>query len=60
MNFFQQTFLSMVERFCIFKEVHLFSVDIDRALTFGYDSHQYFMQLIPKFGKYLQCSLLIT
>ena len=39
------------------KEVHIFSVNIDRALTFGYDLHEHFMQLIPKFGKYLQYSL---
>ena len=34
------------------KEVHLFSVNIDRALIFRYNLHEYFMQLIPKFGQY--------
>ena len=31
-----------------------------RALIFGYDLHEYFMQPILKFGQYLQHNLFIT
>ena len=43
-----------------FKDVRSLRVDIDRALIFGYDLHKHFMQLILKFGQYLQHSLFIT
>ena len=42
------------------KDVRLLCVNIDRALIFGYDFHEHFMQLILKFGQYLQHSLFIT
>ena len=42
------------------KDVRLLRVNIDRALIFGYDLHEYFMQLILKFGQYSQHSLFIT
>ena len=43
-----------------FKDVRSLRVNIDRALIFGYDLHEHFMQLILKFGQYLQHSLFIT
>ena len=42
------------------KDVRVLCVNIDRALIFGYDLHEHFMQLIQKFGRYLQHSLFIT
>ena len=42
------------------KDVRLLRVNIDRALIFGYNLHEHFMQLILKFGQYLQHSLFIT
>ena len=39
------------------KDVRLLRVNIDRALIFGYDLHKNFMQLILKFGQYLQHNL---
>ena len=42
------------------KDVRSLRVNIDRALIFGYDLHEHFMQLILKFGQYLQHSLFIT
>ena len=36
-----------------FKDVRSLRVNIDRALIFGYDLHEHFMQLILKFGQYL-------
>ena len=42
------------------KDVRLLCVNIDRALIFGYDLHEHFMQLILKFGQYLQHSLFVT
>ena len=43
-----------------FKDVRSLRVNIDRALIFRYDLHEHFMQLILKFGQYLQHSLFIT
>ena len=43
-----------------FKDVRSLRVNIDRALIFGYDLHEHFMQLILKFGQYLQHSLFTT
>ena len=42
------------------KDIPSLRVNIDRALIFGYDLHEPFMQLILKFGQYLQHSLFIT
>ena len=42
------------------KDVRSLLVNIDRALIFGYDLHEHFMQLTLKFGQYLQHSLFIT
>ena len=42
------------------KDVRSLRMNIDRALIFGYDLHEHFMQLILKFGQYLQHSLFIT
>ena len=42
------------------KDVRSLRVNIDRALIFGYDLHEHFMQQILKFGQYLQHSLFIT
>ena len=42
------------------KDVRLLCVNIDRALIIGYDLHEHFMQLILKFGPYLQHILFIT
>ena len=36
-----------------FKDVRSLRVNIDRALIFGYDFHEHFVQLILKFGQYL-------
>ena len=44
----------------LIKDVRSLRVNIDRALIFGYDLHEHFMQLILKFGQYLQHSLFIT
>ena len=35
------------------KDVRSLRVNIGRALIFGYDLHEHFMQLILKFGQYL-------
>ena len=43
-----------------FKDVRSLRVNTDRALIIGYDSHEHFMQLMLKFGQYLQHSLFIT
>ena len=48
------------EKYYTFKDVRSLRVNIDRALIFGYDLHEHFMQLILKFGQYLQHSLFIT
>ena len=40
-----------------FEDVRLLRVNIDRALIFGYDLHGHFIQLILKFGQYLQRNL---
>ena len=42
------------------KDVRSLRVNIDRTLIFGYDLHEHFMQLILKFGQYLQHSLFIA
>ena len=42
------------------KDVRSLRVNIDRALIFGHDLHEHFLQLILKFGQYLQHSLFIT
>ena len=52
-------FISFYSRLCI-KDVRSLCVNIDRALIFLYDLHKHFMQLILKFGQYLQHSLFIT
>ena len=44
----------------LIKDVRSLRVNIDRALIFGYDFHEHFMQLILKFRQYLQHSLFIT
>ena len=46
-------------KFC-FKDVRVLRVNIDKALIFGYELHEHFMQLILKFGQYLQHILFIT
>ena len=44
----------------LIKDVRSLRVNIDKASIFGYDLHEHFMQLILKFGQYLQHSLFIT
>ena len=51
---------SLLTLLLIFEDVRSLRVNIDRALIFGYDLHEHFMQLILKFGQYLQHSLFIT
>ena len=46
--------------FDLLKDVRSLHVNIDRAWFFGYELHEHFMQLILKFGQYLQHSLFIT
>ena len=61
---FQNYGLRFVIRFVIsdqrFKDVRLLCLNIDRALISRYDLHEQFMQLILKFGQYLQHSLFMT
>ena len=59
-NYIFQLQVNIQELYSTLKDVRSLRVNIDRALIFGYDLREHFMQLILKFGQYLQHSLFIT